>query len=282
MATNRLFLYLSLGLFIFTSCNSTTSDNSGSFPLIESEATYCDGVLDNTILYNYDQNGRQIKRINITNTSYSTNLFEYTSTSVDNREYNVNEVSHWANLGDLDYNNLVSNYLIVEDGITKKTGTMEYINGFLIREVVNSWDTQDIVTYSHTILHDNTVFSSQEIVSPASIIYTKYSPTLMAKPFLPAILLKNQEERFKADTKQRSAGYYTYTYVFNNIKNTIGLENTGIDCYGKQNKNLISYFTTGDGQTVNFSYQFDNLGRVVKQNWAESGHSYFTKFTYLE
>lgn len=287
MKTNRLFLYFSLCLFLLSSCNPDNSDSSDAIPLIDTEATFSDGLLEGSTIYKYDDNGRQIRRINISNTGYFTNVYEYTNTKVENREYDVNEVSHWANLGDLD-NNLISNYIIVEDGITSMTGTMEYDdNAFLIGEVVNSWSSLDVVTYTYTVLNNNTVSSTQTVENADSYTSSRNSPTRMAEHFLPSLLLKNQEKIFSTKTSpdiaQRIAGYqFTYTYQFTTILNTIGLENTGIYCNGKQNRNLISSFTTSDGQSVVFSYILDDFLRVIKQSWEENGHDYYTKFTYVE
>jgi hypothetical protein len=74
-----------------------------------------------------------------------------------------------------------------------------------------------------------------------------------------------------------SAETETYTY-YTDKPNTVGNENNGAFCCGKQSKNLVKSKTNG-GHTVTYTYEFDSKNRVTKQLCSEGS---FTEYIYME
>lgn len=74
-------------------------------------------------------------------------------------------------------------------------------------------------------------------------------------------------------TKTHTSGTkYIYQY-YANTTNTIGTQNTGYSCGGKQSANLMSSSTQiagSDTTTFNFAYEYDSQGRVTVEKNADT------------
>ena len=285
MKKNGFILSLCLGILVLSSCNSDDTNNvPETYPLIATETTYKDGTLEHTFINKYNDNGDLLKRISIDSSEYLTSEYSYTNNEIKITKYNEYNVSHWETRYELDDNNLVSIYIIVEDEIMT-VGAADYKDGYLVKEVVNIWKDRSAMTYAYTVEDGNTVSSTQITNTLASA--SKFSPSKVAGSLLPSMILQNPELGFAsranaAINKVASPYDFTYTFQFSNEKNTIGMENKGIHFMGKQNKNLINHYRTSDNQIVTFYYQFDDKKRVSKQSWSEGESDYYTKFTYVD
>lgn len=250
--------------------NNGNGTNTGAFSMrkIQSLTEYYNGTLQSVDSFQYDNKWRVIKDI-MDDGSYTT--YEYSNLKVTVKSfYNDNTLMDIAT-GFLNANGYAT--LVTDSSYGKKKKSGIHIKKSDLMKGVNSSGLS--LTYDN----NGYLISTSQIADSATATYT--------------ILNGNTTSIIYLMNNNVAKAQFTELFTFNDKSNTIGLENQGISFMGKQNKNLASSYTSTEkdltnnttySTTTQYTYEYDNKGRVTKQTETDSSSSdtYTYVYTYTD
>jgi len=278
---------LLVGNLFFSSCHKDKNDAGiDTNPLIASISSYYwNGDLEYSQSFQYDKQGRLIKRIE-DGGFYST--MEYSDSTVILRDYEADELKSTsiAKLNDMGLctsvsskdNNVVKTYEYTNDGYCKSN----------IYEDDTIWHAS-----SFTISEENYATEKYEYIRKNINSSALKEPGLLKNSFLPT----NHENSFDPLKSLKSAQFnYTLITEFQFYKdkiNTITDKNMGLSFMGKQNKNLIKLDIitsaaspeleeTYDTDSVTYTYEYDHRGRITQQIKSDEWNNHYYVYTYVD
>ena len=251
---NRLFLtVIAINLLLFSSCEKDNNEAANpllGIPKINTQKMYINDELSVSFTYEYNSLGKVSKMTQ--NEEYT--IIQYQNNMIYFQNYDAN-----------------GNLLTTDTAFLNTDGLIESMS----------------FTYGDKIFDKTKPFFKKNNKAMQTATYEYDSDGFLIK-----LTIKNSEQTIiqfftienenTVKTKITSeTDTITAYFTFNDQINTIGSYNTGMDFFGKQNKNLYDKYTTEmiyNGQVnsydTNVTYEFDDKNRVTKMT--ESGKYYVT------